>query len=109
MSEDKELYNFFKSGKKDIADKGFSQDVMRKLPQRMNILPYLIIVICAVSGLLLTVSIVGADTFTQQINSLAISLSRMQIPSLSSITAYIAGLISIGTISFAVYRIGDEA
>jgi len=105
MSDDKELYHFFKSEKNNIPDNGFSQKVMSKLPRRINVLSYLIIVICVVSGSILTVGVAGIDPFIDQINSLALSLSQMQIPSLSSVIAYIIGLMSLGTVSFAIYKV----
>ncbi|SHF21903.1 DUF5056 domain-containing protein [Dysgonomonas macrotermitis] len=108
MSDDKELYDFFKSAKNDIPDNGFSHRVMYKLPGRINILSYLIIVICAVLGLFLTLSIVSIDMFIEQISSLVSSLSLLQIPSSSSVTAYIVGLITLGAVSFAIYEADDE-
>lgn len=108
MSEDKEFQYLFKSIKDEIPDKGFSQEVMNKLPKRLNILPYLIIVVCAILGLSLTLNIVGVELFVEQIYSFALSLSRLEMPSISSITTYIVGLILLSTVSFAIYRTDTE-
>jgi len=108
MSDDKELHQFFKSGKDEIPDEDFSRNVMNKLPRRSRILPFLIVIICTVLGLVLTVSIIGTDLFVEQIFSFALSLSRLEIPSASSITAYIVGLLLLGTVSFAIYETERE-
>lgn len=108
MSDDKELYHLFKSIKEEIPDKGFSRKVMNRLPKRSMILPFMIILICSIVGLTLTISISGIYPFMEQIFNFTLSLSQIEIPSTSSITAYIVGLILLGTTSFAIYQAAKD-
>ncbi|HCO68235.1 MAG TPA: hypothetical protein DIT04_10840 [Dysgonomonas sp.] len=108
MSEDKELNNFFKSHKKEINDNNFSREVMEKLPRRTGMLPYLIIAFCAAIGLYMTISIASISLLMDEMNALVISVSRMQIPSTASIITYLSILITLGTLSFAIYRVDTE-
>ena len=99
---DQELKKIFASHKIDIPDEGFSERIIRQLPERKSILPQMIMVIFIMIGLALVFTILGVTPLLEQINSLIASISHLQVPSPGSVFTYI-GLFSLtGIIAYAV-------
>ena len=99
---DQDLKKIFVSHKADIPDEGFSERVIRQLPERKSMLPQVVMVVFVMIGLTLTFAIQGVTPLLEQINSLITSISHLQAPSPSSVIAYICSLAIIGTIGYSV-------
>jgi hypothetical protein len=101
MSNDKELYDFFKSNKADFQDDGFSKRVMKQLPKRYSILPQMIILFCA---FLVTVSVIALQgaPLIEQLNEMAASLNNLQPPSNFVMAIYVFELILFAIAGFAI-------
>jgi len=97
-----ELRKVFETHRVDVPDEGFSERVVRRLPERKNMLPQIIMVAFTMLGLVLTFAIQGIMPILEQINSLIFSISHLQAPSLSAIITYLGTLGLAGIISFAV-------
>ena len=100
--EDKDFKKLFTAHKLDIPDKGFSERVIRRLPERKSILPQIVMVVFIMIGLALTLVIQGITHLIEQINSLFISISRLQAPSPSSVIIYLVTLTIIGIIGYSI-------
>lgn len=101
MSNEKELQHLFKSNKKDIPDHDFSKHVMRRLLERKNLLPFVILMSCFISGVILTIFMVDPSVILQQFNDFAVSFNQLQIPSQSSISTLFISILLAGVIAFA--------
>ena len=99
---DKEFRKIFVAHRVDIPDDGFSERVIRQLPERKSILPQIVMVVFTVIGLSLTFTIQGVAPILEQINSLITSVSHLQIPSPGAIITYISALALTGIIGFSV-------
>ena len=98
---DQDFSEIFTAHKVEFPDEGFSERVIRRLPERKSMLPQMIMTVSVMTGLVLTFAIQGI-TMLKQINSLVISISKLQIPSASSIIVYIGALVMIGVIGYSV-------
>ena len=98
---DQDFSEIFTVHKVEFPDEGFSERVIRRLPERKSMLPQMIMTVSVMTGLVLTFAIQGI-TMLKQINSLVISISKLQIPSASSIIVYIGALVMIGVIGYSV-------
>ena len=92
----------FESHRVDISDDGFSERVIRQLPERKSMLPQIVMVVFIMMGLALTFAIHGIIPLLEQINSLITSVSHLQIPSPGAIITYISALGLTGIIGFSV-------
>jgi len=99
---EKDMYRFFASRKEEIPDDGFSQRVIENLPRRDSALPQIIVLIFLAAGLACTVAIQGVMPFFEQFQALMLSIVRLEIPSVSSIAAYLIGLLSLGSVGYAL-------
>jgi len=99
---DKELKKVFVAHRVDIPDDGFSERVIRQLPERKSMLPQMVMVVFTMVGLALTFTIQGVTSILEQINSLITSVSHLQIPSPGAIITYICALALTGIIGFSV-------
>ncbi len=102
MLNDKELYQAFKSNKSEIRDDGFTKRVMKELPEQNNILPRIIVLLSIVLGTIITVIVLGSIPFFDQVGSMVTSISQLQVPSSSSVTTYITGIVLLSSIGFAM-------
>ena len=105
---DKNFKKIFTEHKIDIPDKDFSERVNRHLPERKNRLPQIIMITFIAVGLILMFSIQGFAPVIDNINSLATSISRTEIPSASSIITYLSVLALIGIIAYSVVQVEAE-
>jgi len=105
---EQELKKIFAAHKTDISDDGFSERVVRRLPERANILPQIIMTFFITVGLVITFAVQGIAPLLTQINSLITSISNLQLPSPISVFAYITVLILIGTVGFAAVQVAEE-
>lgn len=105
---EQEIKKIFTTHKVDIPDNGFSEQLIRQLPERKSLLPQIIMVVTVVIGLGIMFSLRVFVPVMEHINSLVISVSRLQIPSASSIVAYISLLTMTGTIGYSLMQVGRE-
>jgi hypothetical protein len=99
---DQDFKKIFSAHRVDIPDEGFSERIIRQLPERKSILPQIVVVVFTIAGLTITFAIQGVTPLIEQFNSLITSVSRMQIPSPVSIITYISALALTGIIGFSV-------
>lgn len=104
MQNDKELEQLFKSNKPEIQDQGFSKEVMNKLPEKIRILPQIIIVCFAVVGIILSIAIQGVSSFFESLNYIVEVSSQAEDISVSMLMPYLIGLLVLGSIGYAVYE-----
>ena len=97
-----DLKKIFETHRVDVPDEGFSERIIRQLPERKSMLPQMVIVLFSMTGLALTFGIQGVTPLIEQINSLIYSISNLQVPSPSSVIAYIGTLGLVGFIGYAV-------
>ena len=100
--KDQDFNNIFIKHKIEIPDEGFSERVIKKLPERKSLLPKFIILSSIIIGLVIFFSIIEIAPLIEQINNLFASISKLQIPSLSSVFTSIGLLTMIGIISFSL-------
>ena len=99
---DQDFKKIFSAHRVDIPDDGFSERVIRQLPERKSLLPQTVMVVFVMIGLALTFAIQGVTPMLEQINSLITSISHLQIPSPGSIITYIGALALTGIIGYSV-------
>ena len=99
---DLDLKKIFITHKVDIPDDGFSECVIRKLPERQSMLPQAIMVVFVMIGLGITFAIQGVTPMLEQINSLFLSISQLQAPSPTAVITYLGALTMIGIIGYSV-------
>ena len=99
---EQELKKIFVAHRVDIPDEGFSGRIIRQLPERRSMLPQIVMTVFIAIGLALTFAIQGVMPLVEQINSLIVSISNLQPPSLASVIAYFGAIGLIGIIGFAV-------
>ena len=100
--KNEELRRLFVANRVDIPDEGFTERVIRQLPERKSILPQVVMVVFVVIGLTLTFAIQGVTPILEQTNSLITSISHLQIPSAGAIITYIGALGLTAIIGFSV-------
>ena len=99
---EQDLKKIFEIQRVDVPDEGFSERVIRQLPERKSMLPQMVMVFFITVGLALTFTIQGVTSHLEQINSLISSISNLQAPSPMSVVTYIGALGLMGIIGFAV-------
>ena len=97
-----DIRKIFEAHRVDIPDEGFTERVVRKLPERNSMLPQIVMAVFTMAGLALTFAIQGVTPLLEQINSLITSISNMQAPSPISVVTYMCALGMVGMIGFAV-------
>jgi len=104
--KNEELKKLFGTQKTNIPDDGFSERVVRRLPERKSLLPQIIMITFIMIGLMITFAMPGfATSVVEQINSLVISISHSQIPSATSIVTYLGMLALLNTIGYSMARV----
>jgi protein-S-isoprenylcysteine O-methyltransferase Ste14 len=101
---DLDFKKIFVAHRVDVSDEGFSERVIRQLPERKSIVPQAVMVVFVMIGLTLTFAIQGVTPLLEQINSLITSISHLQAPSPSAVITYICSLAIIGIIGYSVAR-----
>ncbi|MDR2918715.1 MAG: DUF5056 domain-containing protein [Tannerella sp.] len=104
MQNDKELEQLFKLNKRKIQDQGFSREVMNKLPDKIRILPQIIIVCFAVIGIILSIAIQGLSSFLESLNHIVEVSSQAEDISVSMLMPYLIGMLVLGSVGYAVYE-----
>jgi len=99
---EQDLRKIFVAHRVDIPDEGFTERVIRQLPEHKSMLPQMVMVVFTMVGLGLTFAIQGVAPILEQINSLITSVSHLQIPSPAAIITYISALALTGIIGFSV-------
>ena len=99
---DQNFSKIFTAHKVEFPDEGFSERVIRRLPERKNMLPQIVMIVFVLIGLVLTFAIQGFTPILEQINSLVVSISQLQIPTASSVIVYLGVLSMIGIIGYSV-------
>ena len=101
---DQDFKKIFVAHKVDIPDNGFSERVIKQLPEQKNILPQMVMAVFIVIGLMLVFVLQGFTPLLDQINNLAVSISRVQIPSPASIVGYFCVLALLGIIGYSIMQ-----
>ena len=99
---EQDFKKIFEIQRVDVPDEGFSERVIRQLPERKSMLPQIVMVVFTMAGLALTFAIQGVAPLIEQINSLTYSISHLQAPSPISVVTYIGVLGMVGIIGYAV-------
>ena len=102
---EQDFKKLFVTHRVDIPDEGFSERVIRHLPERKSMLPQMVMVVFIMAGLALTFAIQGVAPVLEQINSLITSVSHLQIPSPAAIVTYISALALTGIIGFSAAQV----
>jgi len=105
---EQELKKIFANHKTDIPDDGFSERVIRQLPNRKSLLPQMVMIVSIIIGLVLMLVTPGFAPFvSEQINSLVVSITHLQVPSASAVATYLSLLSLLGIIGYSVTLVGD--
>jgi len=99
---EQELRKIFTAHKVNVPDKGFSERVIKQLPERNSILPQVVMTVFIMIGFTIMFAIQGVAPLLDQINSLITSISHLQAPSPSSVITYLGLLTMAGVIGYAV-------
>ena len=102
---DQDFKKIFTAHKTDVPDNGFSEHVVRQLPERKNRLSQIIMAVFTLIGLILFFVIQGITPLLEQINHLIVSISHLQAPSPSSVITYISLLATIGIVGYSVMQV----
>jgi len=102
--KDEVLRKIFAEHKVDIPDNGFSERVLRQLPERKSILPQIVMVVFILIGLALMFALNGITSLLDPITGLITSVSRLQAPAPSSVVIYLGFLSMVGIIGYAVVK-----
>jgi len=101
---EQDLRKLFAEHKIEIPDKGFSERIIRQLPERRSMLPQIVMTVFILIGLALAYVLQGISPLLEQINSLITSISLQQAPSPIAIISYIGFLSMVGIIGYAVVK-----
>ena len=102
IMNDQDFKKIFITHKADVPDNGFSERVIRKLPERQSMLPQAVMVVFVMIGLGITFAIQGVTPMLEQVNSLILSISQLQAPSPSAVITYLGVLALTGIIGYSV-------
>jgi len=99
---DIDFKKIFTAQRVDVPDEGFSERVMRQLPERRSVLPQMVMVVFIMIGLVITFFIQGVTPLLEQINSLITSLNNSQAPSPIAVLTYLSIIGLTGIIGYSV-------
>ena len=102
---DQDFKKIVTAHKVDVPDEGFSERVIRQLPERKSMLLQVVMMVFIMIGLILTFVIQGVTPLLEQIKDLIVSISHLQAPSLSSVITYINMLATVGIIGYSVTQV----
>jgi hypothetical protein len=100
--EDEKLKILLKKYCNEVSDDGFSKNVKKCLPPRPSFLPYILMSICILTGLTLFVAIQGLDSIVANMSELILSVSQLQMPSVSSLVTYFGILFCAGVVGYTI-------
>ena len=103
-TSDNELKHYFRHHKKEIENNGFSESVLRKLPEKKS--PYYIIYLCLLAGILLFILPNGYDQVLITLNDFILSIGYLQLPSIQSI--FIIGTLLLIVLSILLIDTDDS-
>ena len=95
----------FTAHKVDVSDEGFSERVIRQLPERKSALPQIVVVVFTMIGLALTFAIQGITPLLNHTSSLITAICHLQAPSPVSVIAYLGVLTLTGIIGYSVIQV----
>lgn len=105
MSKNLIIQEYFYSNKKDIPDNGFSRKIIKKLPDRMNMLPCIIMALCSVLCLIILFVFDNAMFIQEYYYIMADVLTTEQLHLFSDFAVYSLGIIvPFASISYGLYR-----
>ena len=99
---EQEFKQIFLKQKVDIPDENFSERIAKHLPERKSMLPHLLMAIFTIVGLALMIAIQGITPIIEQFNRLIASVCHLQMPTSTSIIAYVGALTITGFIGYSV-------
>jgi hypothetical protein len=106
--KDQDLKKIFATKKVDIPDEGFSERVVRQLPERKNLLPQIVMIMVILFGFGFVFAIQDVRFLLEQIVSLITSITQFQTPSPGAVITYLSLLIVTGTIGYSVVQVVDN-
>jgi hypothetical protein len=102
MTSNQEWKQLFEAHRPDFPDEGFSRKVINRLPQRKTMLPQIVMLLCVFTGFVLTFAIQGVTPIMEQIYTFVITISQLQMPSVTSAATWFGGVAIVGLTGFAV-------
>ena len=102
---DTDFKKIFIDHRVDVSDGGFSERVIRQLPERKSMLPQMVMAVFIMIGLALMFAIQGVTPMIEQISSLTASISHLQAPSPGAVIAYLGVLTLTGIIGYSVTQV----
>jgi hypothetical protein len=94
----------FEACKYEFPDDGFSERVIKHLPERKSIFPQIVMAAFVLLSLVIMFLIQDFTPILEQINSLINAMSQLKIPSASAIMVYFSVLGLIGLIGYSVVQ-----
>ena len=101
---EQDLKKIFETHKVDVPDEGFSEHVIRQLPERKSMVPQIVMAVFVMIGLAFMFAIVDVTLLLEQINSLITSISHLQTPSLSAVSTYIGLFFLTGIMGYTMIQ-----
>jgi len=98
---EQDFKKLFETRRIDIPDDGFSERLAKRLPERRNMLPQIVMAVFSMAGIALAFAMQGVHPMLEQIDSLIASILQMQAPSPASVIAYFGALGMLGFIGYA--------
>ncbi|GHV10109.1 hypothetical protein FACS1894162_2640 [Bacteroidia bacterium] len=108
MTNDKDLKQLFEAHRTEFSDKGFSEEIKHRLPERPSYLPQFLMLISIIAGLTLTVSILGVTTISANIVNFVSAIGHLQLPSAISTITYMGMFATLCLIGFAMSATDTE-
>ena len=105
---DQDFKTKFLAHKIDVPDDGFSEHIIRQIPEHKSLLPQIIMIVSVTVSLVLLFVLQSFVPIIEQIHLLVTSICRMQMPSLSAIVSYMGILTMTGTIGYTVVQVSGE-
>jgi hypothetical protein len=102
---ERQIKKLFTDRKADLPDDGFTERVLRQLPERRSRFPQVVMAVCIAIGLALTVAAIGLESVLEQFEVLAASMARMETPPLGAMAVYFAVLAMAGMIGYSLTRV----
>lgn len=107
MNDDRAIKEFFESNKQEFNDKEFSRSVMKKIPSRGGVLPYIVIALSFLVGLGLFVFMGGLSMMWQGMEVVNRALLSQEPLQPEVIYFALFGVIYLVTVSIAAYKAYD--
>ncbi len=105
---DRELRKIFTDRRTEVPDDGFTERVLRRLPERPSRFPQLVMAVCIAIGLALTFAFTGFAPVVEQFEILAASIARTEMPPLGAMAVYLGVLAMAGMIGCSLAQAGTD-